>query len=630
MKAESEDLLQHAIRETWGYTRIRPLQLEAMEAVLRGQDALVILSTGSGKSLCYQAPALIMKKTVVVLSPLIALMKDQVDSLRQAGVRAACIHSASTPAERMETRRLAESGQLHLLYLAPERLCMEHVLEWLAESVPMGLLAVDEAHCISTWGHDFRPEYRQIANLRERLRDVPVLACTATATPAVAQDIAVQLKLRKPVRVTGTFDRPNFTYRVLPRKDANSTILAITRHFRGRAGIIYCLSRKQTESLAETLAGNGIKVLPYHAGLSDPIRHENQEAFLSGSCDVMVATVAFGMGIDRPDVRFVIHVGIPESLENYLQESGRAGRDGAPADCILLYSYGDVMLWRKRANSADEDLRSILNRRLAAMVNYVESGACRRQTLLKHFGETHSGSCGQCDRCVPELNQTAAWQSSTSNSTTVQRKTKSLPRNPSLQTIGSGEQIPAKILSHFARAGTPLSAAMAVQGLMGLKPPLLQLPEHQFLSTYGLLREYSIPQIEHWIDQLLAQHCFTVAVDPHSKSRFFELTSHGWDVMMGKQQVNLTLRALEPVLDDRCFDLLMEQLRQWRRLQAAEQKVPAYVILHDATLRNLAAARPQMLDDLREVPGMGQKRIDRYGKALVEILREPGAAIHER
>jgi ATP-dependent DNA helicase RecQ len=606
-----------------------------MEAVLEGRDALVILSTGGGKSLCYQAPALLMKGTTLVLSPLIALMKDQVDSLRQAGVRAACLHSASPSQERKEVRRHAESGQLQLLYLAPERLAGEHFLKWITDSIPVSLLAVDEAHCISSWGHDFRPEYRQISVLRERLAGVPVLACTATATPAVAEDIAVQLRMNHPVRLVGPFDRPNFIYRVQPQQQSAARIRAIIGRHPGQAGIVYSLSRNKTEALAAQLAESGVRALPYHAGLSDETRHQNHEAFLAGACDVMVATVAFGMGIDKPDIRFIIHVGMPESLENYQQETGRAGRDGQPAECTLLFSFGDVMMWRRRMEKLPEDLRRIMGRRLETMVDYAQSQQCRRQLLLNHFGEKHGGNCGNCDRCRPELNEDGTLEPRPRRRSAREGAAASLAAGWSasdlagLRKVDPAEKVAERILSHYARVQGPVANDLVVDALLGNSTAAVTAAGHDRLSTFGVLKGRNGAEVRHWLVQLQMTGNLEAVGEQQVGARRLQLTPTGRATMLGHVSVALNhlpaaqvgLHRESPgrvALDE---ETLFEALREWRLLEASAQKVPAFIIFTDSVLRTIARVRPKTEAELSQIPGIGKKRFERYGKQIMGILR---------
>jgi ATP-dependent DNA helicase RecQ len=398
-------MLLSVLERYWGYTSFRPLQQEAMDAILAHRDSLVVLPTGGGKSLCFQAPALVHDGLAIVVSPLIALMKDQVDTLVGNGVSAACYHSAMTSDDKRRVASQLRAGQLRLLYVAPERLVGEGA-DFFASLIgnrPPSFVAVDEAHCISQWGHDFRPEYRQLSLLRERWPSVSMHGFTATATTRVRGDIISQLGLRNPLQLVGSFDRPNLLYRVLARSALKKQIEVILARHRNEAGIVYCQSRREVDSLSEWLVEHRVRAVPYHAGLDDKTRHRNQDAFLNEDIDVVVATVAFGMGIDRSDVRFVIHAGAPQSLEHYQQESGRAGRDGLEAECVLIYSGADFLKWRKilEQNGEWNDARRTLMRDIE---RYAASVGCRHRRLIGYFGEAYVKSdCGSCDYCLGEL-----------------------------------------------------------------------------------------------------------------------------------------------------------------------------------------------------------------------------------
>ena len=397
--------LQHALERYWGYTSFRPHQREAMDAILDNRDSLVVLPTGGGKSLCFQAPALMRPGVALVVSPLIALMKDQVDTLVGNGVPAACYHSGMTPSAKRDVVAGLQGGIFRLLYVAPERLVGEASDGFLARlgDRPPSFIAVDEAHCISQWGHDFRPEYRQLVRLRDRWPDVNLHAFTATATGRVRSDIVKQLALRSPVEVVGSFDRPNLVYRVLARSNLKRQLQDILGRHSGEAGIIYCQSRREVDALAAWLVETGMRAVPYHAGLDDQTRHRHQDAFLNEDADVVVATVAFGMGIDRSDVRFVIHAGAPQSLEHYQQEAGRAGRDGLEAECVLIYSAGDFPKWRAMM-SENGEFSEAKQALLRDMERYAASVGCRHNRLVGYFGETFTKTdCGACDYCLGEL-----------------------------------------------------------------------------------------------------------------------------------------------------------------------------------------------------------------------------------
>jgi ATP-dependent DNA helicase RecQ len=394
------DRLKDLVRNIWGYDDFLPLQEQAIQSVLSNQDSLVVLPTGGGKSLCFQAPALCMEGVAFVVSPLIALMKDQVDALRARGLPAGCLNSLSTPNERQDLANLFRSGKLKLLYVAPERLLTEPFLAFLGRT-KVSFFAIDEAHCISTWGHDFRPDYRDLRILKERFPRTPVHAYTATATPQVREDIITQLGLVSPEVLVGPFDRPNLIYRNVHRKKEYTQILAILERHPGESGIIYCLSRQKTEDLTASLQEDGYSVAAYHAGLSDEDRKRNQDAFIREEVSTIVATVAFGMGIDKPNVRYVIHLGMPKSLESYQQESGRAGRDGLPAECWLLFSLGDLIGWKKRTMESDPDRLRIAFKKFEDMYAYCTGTLCRHRAILRYFGQDiRRYGCGSCDICL--------------------------------------------------------------------------------------------------------------------------------------------------------------------------------------------------------------------------------------
>ena len=473
----AEGLLLPTLEQYWGYTSFRPLQREAMEAVLAGRDSLLVLPTGGGKSICFQAPAIVKDGLAVVVSPLISLMKDQVDTLVGNGVPAACYHSALTSDEKQRAIAGVREGRHRLLYVAPERLVGEGSdgFAGLVGRRPISFVAVDEAHCISQWGHDFRPEYRQLAQLRERWPTISLHAFTATATERVRRDIVSQLGLREPVQLVGSFDRPNLIYRVLARGTLKKQLTDILDRHRGQAGIVYCQSRKEVDALAAWLRETGLRAVPYHAGLDDEVRHRHQDAFLNEDVDVVVATVAFGMGIDRSDVRFVVHAGAPQSLEHYQQESGRAGRDGLEAECVLVYSAGDFIRWRTMFEQNGE-LTEAKRTLLRDMERYAGSVACRHRRLVGYFGERFTKpDCGACDFCLGELEEVA-------DPATVARK----------------------ILSTVARVGQRFGAAHVTNILRGSESEAVVSRGHSTLSVFGLFRDATIDEVRGYIDQLIA------------------------------------------------------------------------------------------------------------------------------
>jgi ATP-dependent DNA helicase RecQ len=582
-----------------------------MEAVLSRRDSLVVLPTGGGKSLCFQAPALVADGLAIVVSPLIALMKDQVDTLVGNGVPAACYHSALTPDARSEVAAGIRQGRYRLLYVAPERLVGEGSGGFLSmiagESArPVGFLAIDEAHCISQWGHDFRPEYRQLAGLRERWPDISIHAFTATATARVRRDIISQLGLRSPVELIGSFDRPNLLYRVLARANLKRQLQDVLARHQGQAGIIYCQSRREVDSLAAWLSESGFRAVPYHAGLDDGTRHRNQDAFLNEDADIVVATVAFGMGIDRSDVRFVIHAGAPQSLEHYQQESGRAGRDGLEAECVVIYSGSDFIRWRAmfEMNGELSDARRAL---LRDMERYAASVGCRHKRLVAYFGETYGrDDCAACDYCLGELEPVA-------DPVTVARK----------------------ILSTVARVGQRFGAAHVTNILRGSESELVVSRGHRDLSVFGLMKDAPIDEVRGYIDQLVAFGLLRQTDDGYP---VLQLTAEGVALMKdagavpglvlarqrkpekGKapRRSRVEAESWEGVDRD-----LFDRLRALRLQLARDRGVPPYVIFHDTTLRELARLKPASVEALRHVYGMGARKVEDLGEV---ILAEIGGA----
>jgi ATP-dependent DNA helicase RecQ len=599
------DILEHY----WGYTSFRPLQREAMDAVLAKRDSLLVLPTGGGKSLCFQAPAIAMEGLALVVSPLISLMKDQVDTLVGNGVAAACYNSAMPPEQKSEVARGLRAGQYRLLYVAPERLVGENGDGFLnlLSSRPISFIAVDEAHCISQWGHDFRPEYRQLARLRDRWPEVSLHAYTATATARVRRDIVVQLGLRNAAELVGSFDRPNLIYRVLARSSLKAQILEVLERHRGQAGIIYCPSRKEVETLAQWLHDTGWRARPYHAGLDDEERHRNQDAFLNEEIDIVVATVAFGMGIDRSDVRFVIHAGAPQSLEHYQQESGRAGRDGLEAECVLVASGADFLKWRMMLEKSGEmsDARRAL---LRDMERYAASVGCRHQRLVGYFGEPFDKhDCGACDYCLGELEAVA-------DSATVARK----------------------ILSCVARVGQRFGAAHVTNVLRGSDSDQVRSRGHHELSVFGLMKETTIDELRGYIDQLLAHGLLQQSGDEYP---ILQISAEGHALLKDAGAVpGLSLARQKrpdrtrpekrsPVETEGWEGVdreLFEELRVLRMEVARRRRVPPYVIFHDTTLREIARLKPSTKDALRHVYGVGDRKADDFGELiLAAVARRP-------
>ena len=619
--------LDATVQHVWGYSSLRPLQAEAMVASLQGRDALVVLATGGGKSLCYQAPALLKQGVTAVISPLISLMKDQIDGLRESGVAAAMLTSAQSPEERRAVRQQLRAGELKLLYAAPERLVLDGFIDELL-GAGLAALVVDEAHCISHWGHDFRPEYRQLGQLRRDHPTIPIQAFTATATPSVRADIVKQLGLREPALLVGSCDRPNLTYRFQPRGELLAQTLAAIRRHPQQAGIIYAIRRRDVEQLAAALQREGVKALPYHAGLEAQERHRNQEQFLNEEIDVVVATVAFGMGIDRADVRFVVHAALPKGIEQYMQESGRAGRDGLPAECVMLWSAADWHSWKnllersaretegdaaveaRAAAPTDDDLAEAI-RRIGAMLSFASGAVCRHRYLVEHFGETWSnesaspadGGCGACDVCLGEL-----------------------------AALPDATVVAQKILSCVVRCQERFGATHIADVLRGADSERMRQYGHDALTTFGLLKEQSNREIRHCIDQLVAQQCLAVAEGDYPT---LGVTPFGREVLRGQRPIALfalpklakTAKGRSSLArlaaDDTALpvdDALFEQLRALRRELAHTRGVPPYVIFNDRTLAELASRKPKTPEEFRACKGVGDKKAADLGPAFLAAI----------
>lgn len=583
-----------------------------MTAILDGRDSLVVLPTGGGKSLCFQAPALVGRGANrglgLVVSPLISLMKDQVDALIENGVDAACYNSALGADGKAAVAAGLREGRYALLYVSPERLAGEGSEAFLQKIRSVSYIAVDEAHCISQWGHDFRPEYRQLGLLRDRFPAVGLHGFTATATTRVRRDIAAQLKLHDPLELVGSFDRPNLVYRVLPRAALKRQLLDVLGRHRGEAGIIYCTSRRDVDALAAWLSSDAapirVRAVPYHAGLSDGDRHRNQDAFINEDADVVVATVAFGMGIDRSDVRFVVHAGAPQSLEHYQQESGRAGRDGLEAECLLIYSAADCLKWRVllQRNGELTDARRAL---LREMERYAAGVRCRHRHLLAYFGETYGKqSCGACDYCLGEL--------------------ESVP-DPIL--------VARKVLSCVVRVGQRFGAAHVANVLCGSESEAVRIRRHDGLSTFGLFRDAPQAEVRGYIEQLTAQGLLRQTDEAYP---VLALTPDGVALLKdAASRTDVSLARQRRVTKERGVDRsraraeswqgvdrdLFDRLRSVRLRIARARGVPPYVIFHDTTLRELARRKPTTLDALQHVYGIGAKKAQQLGEAVLEEIR---------
>ena len=594
------------LREVFGYQDFRGEQAEIIETVVGGGDALVLMPTGGGKSLCYQIPALLRPGTGVVISPLIALMQDQVRGLEAAGVRAGFLNSTQDGEQRRATQAALLAGELDLLYLAPERLKVPETLA-LLERAPVALFAIDEAHCVSQWGHDFRPDYLQLAVLGQRWPDVPRIALTATATPATATEIEARLGLTAARVFRSSFDRPNITYRIVPKDNPRAQLLALLREEHpGHAGIVYCLSRASVDDTAAFLSSNGVPALPYHAGLDARTRAEHQSRFLREDGLVMVATIAFGMGIDKPDVRFVAHLDLPKSVEGYYQETGRAGRDGLPATAWLAYGLSDVVQQRRMIDTSDGDAahRRRLGAQLDAMLGLCETVGCRRVQLLAHFGQA-SEPCGNCDTCTEPP---TTWDGT-------------VPAQKLLSTV-----------VRLDRQGQRYGAGHVVDILLGRATPRVTSLGHDGLPVFGVGADLAERAWRGVVRQLLAQDLLAVDGSGYGTLR---LTDASADVLRGERPVHLrhepegrkasssrrSARGAAPAADlTGPGAALLERLKAWRAATAKEAGLPAYVVFHDATLRQMAEQHPTTLDGLAGVSGVGAAKLERYGPGLLEVL----------
>jgi ATP-dependent DNA helicase RecQ len=608
------------LHSVFGYHEFRGPQEAIIRHLVGGGDALVLMPTGGGKSLCYQVPALLRPGVAVVISPLIALMQDQVDALAQLGVRAAFLNSTLDAANEARTEEKARRGDLDLVYLAPERANTDRgrvFLDALARGPGIALFAIDEAHCVSSWGHDFRPDYLELAQLGERWPGVPRIALTATATPITREEIVARLGLAGGRTFVSGFDRPNIVYRVVEKEDPRRQLVAfLTGGHAGHAGIVYCLSRKKVEETAGWLSAQGIPSLPYHAGLDAGTRRRHQDRFLREDGVVMVATIAFGMGIDKPDVRFVAHLDLPKSLEGYYQETGRAGRDGEPAEAWMAYGLGDVVQLRQfiERSEAPPERRRVEARKLDDMLAYCETADCRRGILLAYFGETRAanGGCGACDVCLtPPLR----WD---------------------------GTVAAQKALSAVLRTGERFGAGHVVDVLLGKASEKVARFGHDRLPTFGVGSDLDEREWRRVLRQLVVLGLLEPDPDGHGGLR---TTPAARAVLKGERRVELR-RASEIALAPRgkrkaaakarqafgeaapptgAESALFEALKAWRKAVAAEQGVPAYVVFHDRTLAEIARTRPATIGELEQVSGVGESKLARYGERLLAVVREAGA-----
>ena len=599
---------QYILKHTFGYDSFRGFQQQVIDHVVAGGDALVLMPTGGGKSITYQIPALMRPGVAVVVSPLIALMQNQVAALEEIGVRAAFLNSTLSSADAAAVERGLRDGDLDLVYVAPERLVTERCLRLFADlqrGTGLALFAIDEAHCVSQWGHDFRPESGQLALLRERFPEVPRIALTATADAPTRTEIAERL-LVDPKVFVASFDRPNIRYRVVEKREPREQLLRFVRdEHPGEAGIVYCLARSTVDEVAAFLVGHGVKALPYHAGMDALSRAENQRRFLADDGLVMVATIAFGMGIDKPDVRFVAHIDMPKSIEGYFQETGRAGRDGEPADAWMTYGLADVVQQRRliELSEADPAYKRLSGAKLDAMLGLAEAADCRRVRLLAYFGEA-SAPCAHsqnaCDNCLspPELVDATE------------------PARKLLSTIYRCEQA----------SGFGFAASHIIDVLRGKATEKVAKFGHERLSTYGIGQELSEAEWRLLLRQLVAEHIVEVDYDTYNVLR---LTDASRAVLRGERTIRLRRASAAPArrrkgkssgAEGGVDSPLFERLRTWRAAVAKEHGVPAYVVFHDGTLRAIAAARPSSLVELGDISGVGEKKLERYGSDLIGLI----------
>lgn len=596
------------LKRFFGYTSFRPLQAEIIQRTLQKEDSLVLMPTGGGKSICFQLPAIYMPGTAIVVSPLIALMKDQVEGLIANGIPAATLNSMMPEEERHRVRQLCIQGKVKLLYISPEGIISE--LHWLLPRIDISLIAIDEAHCISHWGHDFRPEYTQLSVLKENFPKVPIIALTATADKITRTDILNQLKLRDPKTFISSFDRPNLSLTIrrgLSKKEKIAAIVHfINRHHR-QSGIIYCMSRNSTESLVEELSEYSIRAVAYHAGLSSDKREKAQDDFINDRVQIVCATIAFGMGIDKSNVRWVIHYNLPKSIESFYQEIGRAGRDGLPSDTLLFYSLADLILLTKFATESGQ--QGINLEKLQRMQQYAEADVCRRRILLSYFGEATTEDCGNCDVC----------------------------KNPPQRFDGT--VIVQKALSAIVRTEQQIGTSILVDILRGNNTPDVSEKGYQQLKTFGAGREVPARDWQDYLLQMLQLGYFEIA---YNENNHLKITNSGSDVLFGRSQARLAVirreesapakgRKKKPTIPVRELPLglpnteseeLFEALRALRKRLADQEALPAYIVLSDKVLHLLSTARPTTMEAFGNISGIGEYKKKKYGKDFVELIRK--------
>lgn len=590
--------IQQTLAKYWGYNDFLPLQKEAMESLRSGRDCIVVLPTGGGKSLCYQAPAMATDGMAVIVSPLISLMKDQVDALVECGVSAMRLDSSMSGDEQTETLNYIRQGDVKLLYLSPERLLADGFMNLLRKT-KLSYFAIDEAHCVSMWGHDFRPEYRKLGRLREIFPDVTIAAYTATATEQVRDDIALQLHLNDPQMLVGSFDRPNLTYKVRPRANIVAQVCSVLDRHKGESGIVYCIRRSDVNDLSQQLQDRSYKVAPYHAGMNPETRKRNQDRFINDEIDTIIATIAFGMGIDKSNVRYVIHTGMPKSLEHYQQESGRAGRDRLEAECCMFYSGGDYGVWKFLMSDMPAEAMKVAMDKLNDMYKFCTSAACRHHTILRYFGQTlEKDNCAACDVCLGEMD-----------------------------IIEDALIIAQKIISCVIRLEQRFGSGYTALVLAGSKDKRILENRHDRLSTYALLDDFSKSVIQNWVEQLVGQGY----LEKYGEYNQLAITEKGQAVLKGEKTPRLlkpadknTTRIPKPTSQSwEGVDAgLFEELRKFRKTEAREKGIPPFVVFGDATLRDMAKCRPSTPKGLMTVKGVGVKKRRLYGRAVLTIIRK--------
>jgi ATP-dependent DNA helicase RecQ len=592
--------LYQTLQQYFGYDTFRPLQKEIVQDVLDNKHVFVLMPTGGGKSLCYQLPSVMLQGTTVVISPLISLMKDQVDALQLNGIKAAFLNSSLKSSDQNKVIEQLKANDISLLYIAPERLAQPGFIDIL-RSININFFAIDEAHCISQWGHDFRPEYRQLKTLRKHFPDKGIIALTATATPRVKMDIIKELAIDNASAYQASFVRPNLSYHILPKQKPYEQTLAYIKEHPGEAGIVYCQSRKKVEILTEKLQAEGVKALPYHAGLPDEVRKQNQERFLKEDVDVIVATVAFGMGINKSNVRYIIHYDLPQSLEHYYQETGRAGRDGLASECIFLYSIADKFSYERfilDKQSPEEQL--IAKAQLQRVIDYATSRLCRRTLLLQYFAEDAKElKCMACDNCL----------------------------NP--QETFDGTVIAQKILSCVYRVKERFGLAHISGILTGSQMQKIIDYKHDQLSTYGIITDYSAQEVKMFIYELLQLGYLRQTTDQYG---LLALTQKSKPVLLGKEMVLLTKLPEQKIpvkasttssYEEANVNLqLFNRLRSVRKKLADEQNVPPYIVFSDATLKEMAATIPMNMRQFAEVKGVGEQKLEQYGGIFISAIKE--------